>query len=247
MSLTTLFPTTPNRENEPVGRRVLRGLGDYIAAHGLGPGDRLPAERELAGALGVSRGTMREALRSFEAMGALSRQPGRGSVLRPVDLGVLAGVAHPLLVRTPADREELLAARVLIEVNILPLVVRRAREEHFRLLDAANRLLEATLDDPARHVEADSAFHLGLLSAAGNKFLSQFGSCIHEFFRCQRAAFLEHPVMDARVVEEHHRIARALRAGDAELAQQWMRRHLEPYHASSERSGARPEEEADRA
>src|SRR5687768_17339021 len=137
MSLTPLFRSGPESEGEPVGRRVLMGLGDYIAANGLGPGDRLPAERELAETLGVSRGTMREALRSFEAMGALSRQPGRGSVLRPVDLGVLAGVARPLLLRTAEDREELLAARELIEVNILPLVVQRAGDEHFRQLDAA--------------------------------------------------------------------------------------------------------------
>lgn len=240
MSVTT---TTATPETDVLlSRQVVRSLGDYIRRSRLEPGDRLPPERDLAVEFGVSRGTVREALKSLEMIGAISRQPGRGSVLRPVDLGFVAEFAQSLLLSTPSDLADLIVVRKLVEVGMLPLVARRAREEHFTQMETALRLMELEIHAEPPTAEGDLAFHMALLTAAGNRFLTQFGSLIHRFFAGLGLDLIVDPndtslgaaaareAASGRPLEEHRAIVRALRAGDVAEAQRVMERHLDRYN-----------------
>src|SRR4051794_13930655 len=161
---------------ETLGQQVLRRLQDYIVTHGLGPGDRLPTERELAATLGVSSNTVREALKSLETIGALERRPRHGTVLQHIDFSVLAGLARFQLLHSPTDFTELFVARRLLEVSVLPLVAQNATEADFTAMDEAIATMEAEIAADSRGIEGDAAFHQALLAAASNKFLSQFGA-----------------------------------------------------------------------
>ena len=89
--------------------------------------------------------------------------------------------------------------------------------------------LEAEIQAGGSGVEGDMAFHHALLKAAGNKFLTQFGALLQEFFRQARLRVLADPAAARRPLEDHRRIAGALRERDAARAQQLMEEHLSHY------------------
>ncbi len=212
-----------------IGQQVLENLEQYIVQRRLGPGDRLPPERELAAELGVSRGTMREALEWMESIGALSRHPRRGSVLQPVDLGVLAQTIQFLVLRAPADLAELFVARRMLEVSILDFVVVHATEADFARMEQANALMETELVAGTLGVSADRSFHRALFSAAGNKFLAQMGALLQGFFLNDRTRFVANIRHSRRTVEEHREIIRALRDNNLPRAREVMCRHMDAY------------------
>jgi len=224
---------------------VLARLRQHILAQGLKPGDRLPTERALAAGLGVSRGTVREALKVLEVIGAVARCPRRGAVLQPVDFGVLAEVSRFLMIRTPADFSEVFVARRVLEVSVLPLAVAHASHEHFRRMDAANRLMEAEIEVAGSPVDGDMAFHRALLAAANNSSLEQFGEVIQEFFRDPRAHLFVDAEMARQTVEEHREIAEAIRAGDLPRAQRVLEKHLDRYVHRGLVQTSSPEESAE--
>lgn len=216
-------------QKRTLSRQVLGSLRRYILSRQLQPGDRLPTERTLAADLGVSRTTLREALNTLETLGALARHPGRGCVLQPIDLSLLAEVSQFLMVRSAADINDLFVARRVLEISLLPLVAEHAGEEQFQRMEMANRLMEAEIEADGIAVDGDVAFHRALLAAANNKFLSQFGDLIQEFFRDRRTRLLVDANVARSAVEEHRQMVGHLRAGDVGAAQAVMERHLDRY------------------
>lgn len=216
-------------QRKALSREVLGNLRRYIVSRRLQPGDRLPTERELAADMGVSRTTIREALNTLETLGALDRHPGRGAILQPIDFGLVAEIAQFLMVRSAADIEDLFVARRVLELSQLPLVAANAGEEHYRRMEMANQLMEAEIEAEGIAVDGDVAFHRALLAAAGNKFLTQFGDLIQEFFRDRRTRMLVDSDVARAAVAEHREIVDLLRSGDVETAQAVMTRHIDRY------------------
>jgi GntR family transcriptional repressor for pyruvate dehydrogenase complex len=214
---------------QTLAQQVLHSLRDYIAVHRLRPGDHLPAEGELATALGVSRNTLREALKALQTVGMVSRHPKRGTVLQPVNFALLAEVAQCQLLNSPADLAEVFVARRLLEVSILPLVAANATEQQFQEIEAAIRLMEAEIEQGRVGVEADIAFHRALVGAANNKLLAQFGAIVQEFFRDVRSRLLVDEANQRRVLRDHRQIVAALRRGEVAAAQRLMEAHLDYY------------------
>ena len=192
---------------------VLARLRQHILAQGLKPGDRLPTERDLAAGLGVSRGTVREALKVLEVIGAVARSPRRGAVLQPVDFGILAEVSRFLMVRTSAVFSEVFVARRVLEVSVLPLAVAHASPDHFRRMEAANHLMEAEIDGDGSPVDGDMAFHRACLPLPTTAYWNSSGGD-SESFRDPRAHLLMDGAMARQTVAEHREIAVAIRAGD---------------------------------
>jgi GntR family transcriptional regulator, transcriptional repressor for pyruvate dehydrogenase complex len=214
---------------QPLAQQVLRSLGRRIAADNLSAGDRLPTERELAAELRVSRNTVREALRSLEAIGALARRPKRGSVLQAVDFSLVAEISQALMMRSPADLHELLVARRLLEVGLLPIVAECAVAADYAAMECANRQIESEVAAGGLPVEGDLAFHSALLRASHNRFLIQFGTLLEGFFRAVRPRVVANDTANRRTLEEHRAIVRALQAKDIRRARRIMEEHLDPY------------------
>jgi GntR family transcriptional repressor for pyruvate dehydrogenase complex len=213
---------------QPLPRQVLQSLVNSIAARRLGPEDRLPTERELAAELGVSRNTVREALGSLEAIGAVTRSPKRGAVLKPVDFSALAQVSQVFLLRSAADFAELLDARRAFEIGLLPLVAAQATADDFERMEAANRVIESEVAAGWLPVEGDLAFHLAVLNASHNRFLIQFGKLLEAFFRAAEPRIVPNESLYQRTLKEHRQLIRALSTGNARRAQRLLEQHLNP-------------------
>ncbi|MGW9026458.1 FadR/GntR family transcriptional regulator [Streptomyces sp. NPDC055722] len=196
----------------------------------LQPGDRLPSERELCTQFGVSRVTVREALRSLEASGLVEIRLGaRGGafVTAPSSRRVGEGLAD-LLSLSPLTAAEVTEARLVFELGIVPLIVERATEED---LDA----LRALCDEHAEAVKQDTYdmemsadFHTRVAACTHNGAIEMLVQSFHgPLLMSLREAQSIEPQMGHRGSKEHRKFVEAIAARDAEAATEIMRTHLQ--------------------
>jgi DNA-binding FadR family transcriptional regulator len=215
--------------DKTVTEQVQERLLEFIVGDRLEPGDPIPPECDLAAKLGVSRSTVREAIRSLEAIGILLRKRSRGTVVQEMDLSRIARSSAPYILRDASGMKELFMARHALEIGMLSWISANATEEDYALMEQANRRLAEGEDSPEANVEADTDFHQALLLATHSKFLQHFGRVIHDFFI---ESFHEH-IQDAkdegRGAREHSKLIKMLKAGDINGARQLMEQHLGSY------------------
>jgi GntR family transcriptional regulator, transcriptional repressor for pyruvate dehydrogenase complex len=196
-------------------------LGEFI------PGQRLPAERELASLLGVSRATIREALQRLSSGGYLTIKRGRhGGAFVEAGWGATsAEVVRRTLVENWERYEQLLDFRQLIEPLIAGLAATRRDDDD---LVAIRRALDAYRDATDREESraADEALHLAVAGATHNSYLVSVSSQVRTEVSL---GFSAEPYSDAirqRAVEDHGSLVEAVVAGDAQVASDTSRRHF---------------------
>jgi GntR family transcriptional regulator, transcriptional repressor for pyruvate dehydrogenase complex len=195
----------------------------------LGPGDRLPSERELCRRFEVSRVTVREALRILETAGLISIKVGaRGGafVTTPTSDRLGAGLAD-LLALSPMTATEVTEARLVFELGIVPLVVERATaadvaalrdltDEHLRW----SRVGKYTMDMSA-------AFHTAVGAATHNNAVAMLVRSFHRpLLMSLREAHTLAPEMGVTGVTEHAAFVDAIAARDLPGAEEIIRTHL---------------------
>jgi GntR family transcriptional regulator, transcriptional repressor for pyruvate dehydrogenase complex len=227
----TFGPIHTRRAFEEICARIRA----QIAAGTLRPGDKLPAERELAQQLGVGRNALREALRSLEIAGIVKLQKGvkGGAFIQSGDASRMNEVVRDMLSLGSISVAELTESRV----HIQDLVVRLACERATRAdLDAIAANIERTreMTEAGRYldrVECSREFYRLLVEAAHNQVLAMMVRSITEIlmqFVYTRVAAGGKP--QPRLVEKRRDFLEALRARDAETATRLMRTHLGSVH-----------------
>ena len=209
-------------------RRLYRQIADQIAgliaAGEFLPGSRLPAERELAAKLGVSRASVREAIISLEIGGLVEVRVGTGIFVtaRPAPVPGTEGDAGP-------GPFELLGARKLVEGEIAALAATHATGADLEALRQSVARMTAHVDDFAIREGADRDFHLRLAKATGNGSLE----LVVEGLWNQRAELwgrmqqhFHTTDLAQQTIRDHAAIVRAVAAGDASGARAAMHRHL---------------------
>ncbi len=161
----------PLLRDETLATRVSSEVEDLIFENHLQPGDRLPAERELAAQFGVSRTVVREAVRTLAAQGLLEVRQGSGTlVCMPSAESVTKSMTFFLKGAQPElDYRKVMEVRRLLEIEIAGLAAERRSE---RDLVAMERILEDTRgvkEKRERFVEWDIAFHSALAAATHNE------------------------------------------------------------------------------
>lgn len=205
---------------------TLTQLRAWLARSGVGPGARLPPERDLCGMLGVSRSELRKALAVLEREGQIWRHVGKGTFVgaRPSDeLASLRAIAEQ------AGPAEVMRARLLFEPQIAAEAAVRASA---RDLEAMRRCLEASEAAPSwRHYEAwDNRLHRTLAEASRNVLILALFDTMNAV---RRAVVWQHhrqppdrPPPDHHSFAEHRAIVAAIAARDAAAAAEAMRQHL---------------------
>ena len=196
----------------------------------LAPGDRLPSERDLCQQFGVSRVTVREALRILETSGLIAIKVGaRGGafVTSPTSDQVADGLAD-LMTLSPLTAAEVAEARLVFELGIVPLVVERATaadiahlrklaDEHTRALKAGRYTTEMSAD-----------FHSAVAACTQNSAIitlvqSLHGPLLMSLLEAKTLA----PLMGRAGVVEHTAFIDAVAAGDVDKAREIMSTHLQ--------------------
>ncbi|MBS0328022.1 MAG: FadR family transcriptional regulator [Proteobacteria bacterium] len=205
-------------------RQIADQLAQLIASGEYPPGSRLPAERELAAQLRVSRTSVREAIISLEMSGLVEVRVGTGVfVVAPA-----AGIARAGSDGGPGPFE-LLAARSLVEGEIAAVAAAKAEAGDAAALRESVARMDAGLDDFQAREAEDRAFHLCIARITGNGSLE----LVVEGLWNQRAGLwgrlqqhFHTRELAVQTVRDHAAIARAIAAHDAEGARAAMHRHL---------------------
>jgi len=195
----------------------------YIESAQLGPGDLLPAERELAQRLGVSRATLVQALVALEVLGVIDVQHGNGAVLvyRPSIATVIKGL------REHSNRlPEIVEARSTIEVKLAGLAAARRTDGEMAAIDAALDVMAAEIANGDRGLNGDELFHQAVTAAAHSAVLAQLMTFIAEMVLETRMESLGQPGRPEQSLASHRKIADAIRANDSLAAAEAMQKHI---------------------
>jgi DNA-binding FadR family transcriptional regulator len=198
-------------------------LGTAIRLGLLGPGDRLPPERDLADQLGIARSTLRQALTSLTESGHLVAQRGRGG-------GTFVSAAPPLAESSRVELSdghwrELLDYRIAVEVGAAVLAAERARPEDLAPLQGHVEAMRAATDfQPYRR--ADVFFHLGIAEASHSARLVAAMTEVQGKMS-ELIAHIAHPMpVLARSNEQHAALITAIERRDSWGAAHVVREHL---------------------
>lgn len=220
-------PWTPARV-APVSGQIVSQIRRALFKGDLSPGQFMGSEAQLAQRFGASRGTIRTALRTLEALGVIDIKAGAGGGIRVAD-GNPDRFAEALAVQfklVGVSREEHLEAQIAIESATAKLAARNATESDLadlRRLIAQARSIE---DDAPRFSQLGLAFHLAVAEAAHNRALAvQLKALRHQVWPEND----QRPVgaTAARLVAVHTAIYERIRARDEAGAERVMREHLE--------------------
>lgn len=191
----------------------------------------LPPEAELAELLGVSRLTMREAVRILQDRGVLKVVHGRGTYVRPIsewrDLATIATFLSQQI--DPLDLGfQLLEVRRMIEVGASGLAAERRSADDLAALAADLERYEeaAAAGDVEAVVDADMDFHQHIQAASGNPFISAVMMPLESALARSRSATSADERVRRRAQGHHRNVYKAVLAGDASAAKDAMRGHM---------------------
>jgi GntR family transcriptional regulator, transcriptional repressor for pyruvate dehydrogenase complex len=202
----------------------VRGL---IVRGELRPGSRLPAERELAARIGVSRPTVRAGLHALAAMGVVKTRHGAGTFIpeKPMlvsePLSILAAV-HGF------SREEMFEARRILEASAAALAAERATAEQRTVLAEEVTDMFASLHDPREFLVHDIRFHRTIAAASGNPILASLVEMVSALFYDERSKTAGQATRRnmQEAAEMHRQIYKAIRTGKPDRARTLMNEHL---------------------
>lgn len=200
-----------------------------IVENHLKLGDRLPAERDLALQLGVSRTVVREAVRSLAAKGLVHVSQGRGgtTVSHPSAKSMTTSMALFLRVGQPQlDYEKLIEVRRVLEIEIAGLAAQRRNDEDLQRLSDNLREFAKVSDDREQFARSDTAFHAALARATHNELFALLLDSISEVMVEGRRLGFDVPGTAARAYRYHSAIFQQVKAGNVEGARKAMRDHL---------------------
>src|SRR5487761_798488 len=224
-------PLWSPRRQGTVADLIARRILEVIGGERLRPGDRLPPERELAAMLGTSRPSLREALQSLRARGAVEIRHGAGVfVADPATTRGLreALVAEEVSLRDLFDMREVLEppaaawAATTGDTGKLAAV----QEAYDALMAASPAGAPAAGLDWQRLQELDAAFHLRIAEAAGNRFLARTQGVLQEMLAAGMTTTPRRPWRLEKSRGEHQRVLAAVLSGDPAAARRAASTHL---------------------
>ena len=209
---------------------ILDRLEAALLSGELSVGDRLPGERELAAGFGVSRTSVREALRVLEALGILEVKRGtEGVSLRNEPGDAFADLLRLHIALGHYDARSVVEFRTILEAWAAAKVAEEADEHLFsRLSEIVDRMADSSLDPLAFH-GLDVQFHETLIEVSGNALVAlALRSCrtVNRQAMLDGLASGEWPQTLKELHHEHRRLLDAIRAGDPALAATAIKDHI---------------------
>ncbi|WP_341579195.1 FadR/GntR family transcriptional regulator [Microbacterium schleiferi] len=220
-------------------RIVLDRIENDLMSGELGPGDRLPPERELATTLGVGRSSVREALRVLEVMGLIRTGTGSGPTAGAIIIGTPSGGMSALLRLQLAAQsfavEDVVQTRIALESAVVADLATAVSPD---LVDVQRVLgaMDDTSLSPEEFVALDAQLHLALAEAAGNgvtvAMMGGLRDAIEGYVARGIRRIADWDDAAVRLRHEHHRIVELIGDGQADAARAAVTDHIRGYYAT---------------
>ncbi|WP_273327047.1 FadR/GntR family transcriptional regulator [Vallitalea guaymasensis] len=216
-------------KNKKIYEYVIEQIQKMILEGTLKEGDRLPAERELTDLLGVSRTSVREAIRALEVIGLVESRQGEGNF---ISSNVSNTLLEPLSVKfmlSKGNTEEILELRRLLELETASLAARKATEKDIEELQILINKLRTT-DDENLCAKIDKEFHYKISEIAANSLIMNILLSVQYLMEASiidaREMILKNPEQKDLLIKQHEDIYDSIKSHNPEEAQNAMREHL---------------------
>jgi GntR family transcriptional regulator, transcriptional repressor for pyruvate dehydrogenase complex len=219
----------PLEREQRLYERVVEKVLDLISSGAWKPGYRLPPERELSEAFGVSRTVVREAVKALEARGVLESTTGSGVSVRRADFNMVSRSLETYMQLANRDDFEirLNEVRRVLEVEMVALAASRITPEQRTQLRQICKKMRETGNTAKQMAELDFRLHVTLADATQNELFKVLLAPLINQLRDQIILTWEDfPRPVELVFEQHEAIVSAVEKGDAEAARQSMTKHL---------------------
>ncbi len=217
----------PTLKRTSVSLEAAEAIKALIVSGELGSGDALPPERNLAAMLGISRPSVREALRVLTAMNVVEPRHGGGTYVTSLDPTLLAQPINFLLQVQPRTFLHLFEVGQVLEVSAARLAAPKMTDEVAEKLQMLADQAIGALRQPNRFSELDFELHTKIVEATGNPIYLSLYQSISDLLLESRRRTARIPAVRRQAQEDHLAIVGALRQRDPEAAAGAMKDHLE--------------------
>jgi GntR family transcriptional repressor for pyruvate dehydrogenase complex len=223
------------------GQRLHEAIADLFHAQIqkgiLEHGSKLPAERVLAEQLKVSRGSVREAIRTLELQGLAVSKHGSGTFINTQSLDAVTTLMSSSLTDglsvDEAQLHDIFEVRHLLEPQLAALAAQRATDDDVERLSAILVEQQRQIMEGETGVDADTEFHFALATATHNTALVKVVSAVEDVLRQSRDQTLQQPGRSQRSLDSHRHILEMVRVGDHIGARSAMEHHLTAVEPSA--------------
>jgi GntR family transcriptional repressor for pyruvate dehydrogenase complex len=212
---------------ERLSEQVVQQLQLLISAGELQPGDKLPAERQLAEQLGVSRTVIREAIKTLEQRGLVKVLTGSGTYVSQMDPQVIMESIGLFVQQRTTSVDHLNEVRRMLDIEIAGLAAQRATPQDLNDMIRAIEDMDNSLDSPDEYIEADLAFHQALARATRNELFLLLLEVMVDLLRASRRMIFQLRGAPGRGQIWHRLIYKAVEQGDEAAAREVMGKHMQ--------------------
>lgn len=216
-------------KNIKVYEQVIEQIKDMIADGILKKGDKLPSERDLTTQLGVSRASIREAIRSLEIIGIVESRQGEGNFIRNSFQDTLFEPLSIMFMLNGCKLKEIFELRKVIEIETAALAAENVTEYELNdMLDLINKMKNSENED--ERVIYDSKFHYKIAEASRNllivNILNTVSTLMDSFIKDARKIIINNKHKDD-IDFQHEQVWNALSNHNPAEASECMRKHME--------------------
>lgn len=210
---------------------IIYKIRELILTKQLEPGDRLPAERELAQKFKVSRNHLRQALQKLEFYGLVKKYPQSGTRVSNIGVTALNGMMSDILQLEKPDFKSLVETRIIMETQAVRLAALRRTDKQLQDIEKAHEAYKNKALEGVDAVEEDLMFHIKIAEASNNSVLRSMMLIITPEIITH---FIKNKVCDKEqtylLVEEHQNILNAIADKNAEKAELFLKDHFKELY-----------------
>lgn len=210
---------------------AVEALHKFIVEGNMKPGTNLPPENEMAKQIGVSKFSMREALRVAQSQGLIEISQGRRTKVADVSIKPAAGVMNLMMRRSKHMLLELTEARQSLECEIVRFAAIRASDEQIEAMAQTIKDINDHRHDIEYCVNKDIEFHDIMAQATNNRVFGIMLESLAELSRASRLKTMRISGIDKPIIE-HRAILSAIKARDPEEAVICMQKHMQTARSS---------------
>jgi len=224
-----------DKPNEPqrLYRQIAKQIQTLISSGEFAVGSRLPAERDLATQLSVSRPSVREALIALEVEGAIEVRTGSGIYVKSLGHRT-KNKSKPLNTTAEWGPLEVMRARFLIEAEMAALAALHANTADLKAMSTALAAMQKDAKAGRMPRDSDIAFHMAIAKACANSVmqdtLDRYLQARNGPLFARLGDYFESPASWVAAIEEHKEVLKAIQSRDPQGARKTMQKHLRQAH-----------------
>lgn len=205
---------------------VVQRIKELLERGDLKGGSRLPPERELAEMLGISRPSLRTALKALSVMGIVRAKPGAGTFIAEAIPEIFMEPMHFMTLINNTALEEVFEARMIVESSLAELAAERATEKDLHAMSGELDAMREVLNNPEGFLQHDLRFHQLIARASGNHVMSGIMDTLAQMLYQMRRQTVSRKHGLEEALDWHERIFNAMRRHDGKTARKLMTDHL---------------------